>query len=65
MNATVIQYLARLYAHENESNFVKKFRLEMEIQAVKQSGFPHNSIVLFYAMSCADCVCIPVMLLCM
>ncbi|XP_050288513.1 uncharacterized protein LOC126727081 isoform X1 [Quercus robur] len=33
-------YLAGLYAHGGESNFAKKYRLEREIEGVKQSGFP-------------------------
>ena len=33
-------YLAGLYAHHDESNFAKKYRLEREIEGVKQSGFP-------------------------
>lgn len=40
-------YLARLYAHDDESNFAKKYRLEMEIQAVKQSGFPITGLYCF------------------
>jgi len=43
-------YLARLYAHDDESNFAKKYRLEMEIQAVKQSGFPITG--LYCLMQC-------------
>ncbi|KAF3961705.1 hypothetical protein CMV_013700 [Castanea mollissima] len=43
-------YLAGLYAHGDESNFAKKYRLEREIEAVKQSGFPVTG--LYRLMQC-------------
>ncbi|GMY36867.1 tyrosyl-dna phosphodiesterase 2 [Fagus crenata] len=33
-------YLAGLYAHDDELEFAKKYRLEKEIEGVTQSGFP-------------------------
>jgi hypothetical protein len=43
-------YLAGLYAHDDELEFAKKYRLEMEIEGVKQSGFPIT--VLYYYLQC-------------
>ena len=43
-------YLAGLYAHHDESNFAKKYRLEREIEGVKQSGFPISG--LYRLMQC-------------
>nr|POF25246.1 tyrosyl-dna phosphodiesterase 2 [Quercus suber] len=40
-------YLALLYAHHDESNLAKTYRLEREIEAVKQSGFPLTGLYCF------------------
>ena len=41
------EYLAWLYAHHDESNLAKTYRLEREIEAVKQSGFPLTGLYCF------------------
>uniref|UniRef100_A0A2N9I5S2 CCHC-type domain-containing protein n=1 Tax=Fagus sylvatica TaxID=28930 RepID=A0A2N9I5S2_FAGSY len=43
-------YLAGLYAHDDELEFAKKYRLEKEIEGVKQSGFPIT--VLYCYLQC-------------
>ncbi|XP_050288504.1 uncharacterized protein LOC126727079 isoform X1 [Quercus robur] len=40
-------YLAWLYAHHDESNLAKTYRLEREIEAVKQSGFSLAGLYCF------------------
>ncbi|XP_075663784.1 uncharacterized protein LOC142633427 isoform X2 [Castanea sativa] len=40
-------YLAGLYAHGDESNLAKTYRLEREIEAVKRSGFPLTGLYCF------------------
>ena len=40
-------YLLRLYAQHDESNLAKKYRLEREIEAVKQSSFPLTGLYCF------------------
>ena len=41
-------YLAGLYAHDDELEFAKKYRLEMEIEGVKQSGFPITVLYCYF-----------------
>uniref|UniRef100_A0A2N9HY85 CCHC-type domain-containing protein n=1 Tax=Fagus sylvatica TaxID=28930 RepID=A0A2N9HY85_FAGSY len=43
-------YLAGLYAHDDELEFAKKYRLEKEIEGVTQSGFPIT--VLYCYLQC-------------